>query len=185
VVSVYPPGIPGKRNGEACAPTKVYRASVDESLQERLAVIVIGYGDRAPRAQRAADLIRTATSARWVGIYTVADGQVTNEAWSGPAAPAYPSFAVSEGLTSYAIADRAPVVSDDVAADPRYLTNQDDSGSELIVPVLGEGDRSVIGTLDIESEARNAFDEAGVRDFETIARQLRPLWTASEVSPSM
>jgi putative methionine-R-sulfoxide reductase with GAF domain len=157
---------------------------VDESLQERVAAAVVGEGDRAARAKRAADLIRTVTSARWVGIYTVAEGLVTNEGWSGPGAPAYPSFSVSQGLTAHAIRGRRAVVSNDVAADPRYLTNQDDSGSEVIVPVLGEGDQSVIGTLDIESGSLNAFDEGAVRDFEAIARQLRPLWTAPKTSPS-
>jgi L-methionine (R)-S-oxide reductase len=65
-------------------------------------------------------------------------------------------------------------VSNDVASDPRYLSNQDDSGSELIVPVL-LGDR-VVGTLDVESDRINAFSERDIADFEQIAAVMPSLW---------
>jgi putative methionine-R-sulfoxide reductase with GAF domain len=61
-----------------------------------------------------------------------------------------------------------------VARDPRYLTNQDDSGSELIVPVVS-ADR-VVGTLDVEEGEVGAFDQADVNLFEMLADTLRPLW---------
>lgn len=79
-----------------------------------------------------------------MGIYTVFDGVVANEAWSGPAGPAHPSFPVTQGLTAPAIGARAVAVSNDVVRDPRYLANQDDSGCELIVPVLADLD--IVGT---------------------------------------
>jgi putative methionine-R-sulfoxide reductase with GAF domain len=65
-------------------------------------------------------------------------------------------------------------LSNDVARDPRYLTNQDDSGSELIVPILAEG--RVVGTLDVESSDVGAFDGAAVMRYERLAAALRPLW---------
>jgi hypothetical protein len=73
----------------------------------------------------------------WIGIYTVADGLVTKRrlGWSGPGAPAHPVFAATKGLTGHAVRAGAMAVSNNVAAEPRYLTNQEDSGSELIVPV--------------------------------------------------
>jgi putative methionine-R-sulfoxide reductase with GAF domain len=73
-----------------------------------------------------------------VGIYTVAAGTVSNEAWSGTGPPAHPTFPATEGLTAHAIAARAVALSNDVAADPRYLTNQADTGSELIIPIFTE-----------------------------------------------
>jgi len=50
--------------------------------------------------------------------------------------PAYPSFAATEGLTAHAARTGAPALSNDASCDPRYLANQDNSGSEL-VPILG------------------------------------------------
>jgi L-methionine (R)-S-oxide reductase len=143
-------------------------------LVAHVAGAVDGDEPRAVRAGRAARVIREATSARWVGIYTVSRRGVSIEAWSGPGAPAHPTFPATEGLTSHAIRSQRPIVSNDVAHDPRYLANQDDSGSELIVPVLAEG--QVVGTLDVESERTGAFDAAAVREYEQLAEALRSFW---------
>ena len=137
--------------------------------------MIVGSDDpRARRAARAADLIRASTAARWVGIYTVAGGRVSNDAWSGPAPPAHPEFSAEEGLTSHAVRAAAIAVSNDVASDARYLTNQDDSGAELIVPIVVGG--AVVGTLDVESDAVGAFDGARISDYERLAVVLAPLW---------
>jgi L-methionine (R)-S-oxide reductase len=147
---------------------------MDESLIADLDETVTADLPRSKRAGTAADAIRHRTDARWVGIYTIADELATNEGWSGPGAPAHPSFPVSEGLTAHAIRTGSIAVSNDVARDPRYLTNQDDSGSELIVPILVEG--RVVGTLDVESDELGSFDGAAVVRYERLAAALHPLW---------
>ena len=152
----------------------VYRRRVSDALLTSIATVVATSEQRDVRAQRAAELIREATRVRWVGIYTVTDDMVTNEAWSGPAAPAHPAFPVTDGLTSQAVRSRSIALSNDVARDPRYLTNQDDTGSELIVPILDAQD--VLGTLDIESDAVGAFDGAAIAAYQDLARALRRLW---------
>jgi L-methionine (R)-S-oxide reductase len=129
---------------------------------------------RDERAQELAELIRAGTNRRWVGIYEVTPTEVANLAWSGPAPPAYPRFAVDSGLTGAAISTRETVVSNDVARDPRYLTALDSTGSELIVPVV-LGDR-VVGTLDVEDEATGAFADEDRRRFELVARELTRLF---------
>jgi L-methionine (R)-S-oxide reductase len=127
------------------------------------------------RAQTIADLVRARTGRRWVGIYRVDVGEVVNLAWSGPAAPAYPRFPSDRGLTGSAIASRTPIVSNDVANDPRYLTALASTGSELIVPVL-VGER-VVGTLDVEDERTGAFGDDDRSLFESIAGVLGPLFS--------
>jgi GAF domain-containing protein len=54
--------------------------------------------------------------------------------------------------------------------DPRYLTNQESTASELIVPVL-DGD-AVVGTLDIEDERTGAFTADDQALFEDLADAL-------------
>ena len=133
--------------------------------------------DRPPdeRAARTAELIRTRTGRRRVGIYRVTDNEVRNIAWSGPEAPAYPNLSIEQGLTGTAIRSRNTVLSNDVANDSRYLTNQQSTGSELIVPVLlGE---TVVGTLDIEDPATNAFDKNDQALFEDLATALTALYS--------
>jgi L-methionine (R)-S-oxide reductase len=126
------------------------------------------------RAARIAQLIRAGTGRRWVGIYRVTRSHVVNLAWSGPEAPAYPTFPRKRGLSGATIRSRSTVVSNDVASDPRYLTNQESTGSELIVPVLVDG--TVVGTLDVEDEAKGAFDDDDRELFERIAAALTDLY---------
>ena len=76
---------------------------MDAELRTRIAGAVAVSGPRGERAHAAADLIREATAARWVGIYTVNDTTVSNDAWSGPGPPAFPSFPVTSGLTAHAL----------------------------------------------------------------------------------
>lgn len=130
---------------------------------------------RESRSERIADLIRTATGRRWVGVYEVTSAEVVNLAWSGPAAPAHPRFPVERGLTGAAISTRETVVSNDVSRDPRYLTALASTGSELIVPVI-VGDR-VVGTLDVEDERTDAFSDDDRLLFERVAAEMRPLYT--------
>ena len=129
---------------------------------------------RSERARRIADLLRTATGRRWVGVYEVTSAEAVNLAWSGPAAPAHPRFPVGRGLTGSAISTHEAVVSNDVARDPRYLTALASTGSELIVPVI-VGDR-VVGTLDVEDERTDAFSDDDRRLFERVAGEMRPLY---------
>jgi putative methionine-R-sulfoxide reductase with GAF domain len=147
---------------------------VDAWLFERIAAVVAAGGTRSERAHAVADLIRAAVGERWVGIYTVTDTSVVNEAWSGPGPPAFASFTRESGLTAHALRARVPALSNDVANDPRYLANQADSGSELILPILR--DERVVGTLDVESNAVGAFDGALIAHHQRCAEALTGLW---------
>jgi putative methionine-R-sulfoxide reductase with GAF domain len=131
-------------------------------------------GSRAERARQVVDLIRRGTGHRWVGVYSVAGGTVVLEAWSGPAPPAYPEFPADRGLTGAAIAARDVVASNDVATDPRYLTNSDTTGSELIAPVLAGS--LVVGTIDLESDRVGAFSDADAALARRLAAAAAPLW---------
>jgi L-methionine (R)-S-oxide reductase len=135
---------------------------------------------RPARAERIAQLLVERLDVRWAGIYTVVGGKVINESWHGPGAPAHPIFPTEQGLTGHAIRRREVVLSNDVAADDRYLPNQPDSGSELIAPVI-VGD-TVVGTLDVESEQTDAFRESDRQAYARLAECLRALWAPAAKS---
>ena len=145
----------------------------DELVEAVRAAAGLGVA-REERSQRIADLIRSATGRRWVGVYEVASAEVVNLAWSGPAAPAYQRFPVERGLTGAAISTRETVVSNDVARDLRYLTALASTGSEIIVPVIV--DDRVVGTLDVEDERADAFGDDDGRLFERVAGAMRALY---------
>ena len=147
-------------------------------LIETLREILAREGPRRDQAQRVAEAIRSSGPYRWVGLYDV-DGErgfVSNIAWSGPSAPAYPSFAVTQGLTSRAIAGKMTVNVGNVSDDADYLTALGTTQSEIIVPVLDSWGEIVIGTIDVESERRHAFDRFARQSLEACAAELRPWW---------
>lgn len=128
--------------------------------------------DRVAKARRIAEIIREAGPYRWVSIYdvNVRSGVVSNIAWSGPNAPAYPVFPTTKGLTSRAITVRKTVNAGDVASDSSYLTAFDSTRAEIIVPVLDDTGDQVIGTIDVESEHLNAFDSMAQALLEECAK---------------
>jgi aromatic-L-amino-acid/L-tryptophan decarboxylase len=146
---------------------------------QTLREIVAGPGDRAEKARSLAKVIRMSSDCRWVGLYDVdiTRGEVSNLAWSGDGPPAHARFGVTEGLTAAAAASRQTVNVGDVTRDPRYLTAFATTRSEIIVPVLLD-DRSpvVVGTIDVESDRVDAFDDVTQAFLEASARVLRPLW---------
>jgi len=130
-----------------------------EPLLSRLSEIVSEPGPRLDQLQKVASVLRASTGNRWVGLYEVdfAQGEVRNLVWDGLAAPEYPTFPITKGLTSSAIAGKRTVNVGDVESDARYLTALGSTRSEIIVPVFDDKGE-VIGTIDVESERANAFD---------------------------
>lgn len=154
---------------------------------DRIRAIVAGGGDRIERAKWLAEAVRSVGNYRWTGVYDVGSELVSIIAYSsaetgpyaggsGPRMPAYPTFPVTKGLTGSAIREKSTVVVGDVRTDPRYLTAFGNTLSEIIVPILDPQTRTVIGTIDVESEHANAFSTHDRQFLEECARAALPLW---------
>jgi L-methionine (R)-S-oxide reductase len=148
---------------------------LDDGLKE-ITKALLSSDDRSAKAQRIADAVRAAGGYRWVGVYDVGQREISVIAWSGKGAPAYPRFPVNRGLTGAAVSSGRTVISNDVSNDPRYLTAFGSTQSEIIVPIRDEDTRQVVGTLDVESELKNAFTDAERRRLEEYAQTMSPLW---------
>jgi GAF domain-containing protein len=134
---------------------------VDESyLLAEICRVLQSNNGREEKAARVAEVIRRAGDYRWVGIYEVTEDEIVNVAFSGPGAPVYPRFPITQGLSGAAVSSEATVVAGDVAEDPLYLTAFGSTQSEIIVPVVEATKKKVVGTIDVESEEKNAFSEA-------------------------
>jgi putative methionine-R-sulfoxide reductase with GAF domain len=136
-----------------------------------------GAGSRAAKAQRAVDLIRTLGPYRWAGLYDVLPGEIVMIAWSGPQAPTHPRFPVTKGLNGACVASRKPVIVQDVATDPRYLTTIGGTRGEMIQPVV-DGSGVVVGTIDVESDRVDAFSSRDEELLAVCANNLFWLWRA-------
>ena len=149
-----------------------------DPLLANLERLVATSHDRRVSLEEAAALIRSSGTYRWVGLYDVDHeaGLVRNVTWSGRGAPEYPTFPLTKGLTSAAIADKKIVNVGDVSADARYLTAFGSTRSEMIVPVFDAEGKNVVGTIDVESEESNAFNNDIQNLFAACSIVIRPLW---------
>jgi putative methionine-R-sulfoxide reductase with GAF domain len=138
---------------------------------------------RAEAARQVTDALH-AGGFRWVGVYEVTPTEVVNLAWSGPAGPAHPTFPIDQGLTAEAVATGRSVVCNDVAADPRYLTALESTGSEIIVPIVAAG--RVAGTLDGPGDHRAAAgtEQQHGHDATVAATKASRTWCSRSVTTS-
>ena len=111
----------------------------------------------------------------WVGIYWV-DVNGTDLVlgpWIGPEATEHTRIPIGTGICGAAAASGQTQVVDDVNSDPRYLACFASTRSEIVVPVLAEG--QVVGEIDIDATDPSAFDETDRIFLEEIAALLAPL----------
>ena len=156
----------------------VLRMAERDVLVAILERIVSSKLSRVVLLQAVADTIRHIGDYRWVGLYDVDHGAgvVRNVVFSGPGAPEYPQFPINKGLTGAAIVEKRSINVGNVAADRRYLTAFGSTRSEIIVPIFDEARENVIGTIDVESELRDAFNAHIQVLLERCADVVSPLW---------
>jgi L-methionine (R)-S-oxide reductase len=149
-----------------------------EDLLGELRNAIARGGERRELLWEVADAIRQAGRYRWVGLYDVdhAAKMVRNIVWSGPGAPAHPTFPVTMGLTGSAVAEKRVINVADVTRDPRYLAAFSSTRSEIIVPIFDREGREVVGTIDVESAEVNAFDAVAQEMLRECASVIQPLW---------
>ncbi len=145
-------------------------------LLNQLAMILASESPREARAHQFAEAIRAARGYRWVGIYTVGSEEIAVVGFTGEAAPVFPRFPLTQGLNGAAVSSGEPVVINNVAEDPRYLTAFGSTRSEMIVPVVHPATREVVGTIDVESERVNAFTDDDRALVEDCARAIVAWW---------
>ncbi len=111
----------------------------------------------------------------WIGIYWVdANGtDLVLGPWIGPEATEHTRIPIGVGICGAAAASGQTEIIDDVNADERYLACFTTTRSEIVVPILAEG--QVVGEIDIDGSDLAAFDETDRRFLEEIAALLAPL----------
>ena len=102
------------------------------------------------------------------------DGMTTLQAQSGAYSPHLKlgHRIKGEGITCHVIGTKQNYLANDLSKDPLYtnLSMPVHSQSELAVPIFR--DETVIATLNIESDQKDAFDEDDILTFESIASQV-------------
>jgi putative methionine-R-sulfoxide reductase with GAF domain len=108
----------------------------------------------------------------WVGIYLVEDGDLVLGPWTGPQPTEHVRIPVGQGVCGAAAASGQTELVDDVHADGRYLACFPSTRSEIVVPIVYEG--QVVGEIDIDSDTPAAFGEADRALLERVALLISP-----------
>lgn len=103
----------------------------------------------------------------WVGFYLMEDGELVLGPFQG--LPACVRIAVGKGVCGTAVAKRETMVVPDVHAFPGHIACDAASQSEIVVPMIKDGE--VIGVLDIDSPEKDRFsqqDKEGLELFVSV-----------------
>lgn len=90
----------------------------------------------------------------WTGFYLIKNGELVLNAFQGPVACS--SIKHGRGVCGTAWAQRQTIVVEDVDKFPGHIACSSLSRSEIVVPLLKNGEP--IGVLDIDSERLATFD---------------------------
>lgn len=105
----------------------------------------------------------------WVGIYRCAGDELLLGPFVGKPSP-HTRIPVGRGICGAAAAQKVTILVDDVNSDPRYLACSLETQSEIVVPIMRDGE--VLGEIDIDSDRRAAFGDDDRRMLESVAAML-------------
>jgi GAF domain-containing protein len=111
----------------------------------------------------------------WAGFYFLKGGELVLGPFQGQ--PACVRILVGQGVCGTAARRRAGVIVPDVETFPGHIACDSASRSEIVVPLLRNG--QLLGVLDIDSPVRNRFNEDDRAGLETLAA----LWVESSDYP--
>lgn len=132
--------------------------------------------DREPDATRAMEsVVRTLEADlagyTWVGIYLLDGNELVLGPFVGKPSP-HTRIPLGRGICGAAAAEKTTIIVDDVNADPRYLACSLETRSEIVVPIMLDGE--VLGEIDIDSDRPAAFGPDDRALLERVADRLAP-----------
>jgi L-methionine (R)-S-oxide reductase len=118
----------------------------------------------ANAANLAALVFHTLPELNWAGFYWMKDGGLVLGPFQGK--PACVRIAVGQGVCGTAARDRRTVLVPDVDKFPGHIACDSASKSEVVVPIVRDGE--VIGVLDVDSPRLARFDAEDARGLEAL-----------------
>lgn len=158
------------RRSEARSQHRAEQVALLAGVMKRVAGIL----DPERLMQEAADTIRAAMNHTYVAVVVLDDEGVLVGRWAGREGVTRRASGRTQGpargLIGRTLRKRAPVVVPDVQQDPEYHADVPGTRSEMVVPLLDEGE--TIGVIDFQSERENAFELDDVVAGEAVAEFL-------------
>jgi L-methionine (R)-S-oxide reductase len=148
-------------------PATTDKATLYQGLTTDLRALLTGERDLIANAANMASLLyHTLPALNWAGFYLLKEGELVLGPFHGK--PACVRIAIGKGVCGTAAARRETVLVADVDAFPGHIACDSASRSELVVPILKQGE--ILGVLDMDSPILNRFDAIDQEACETLVR---------------
>ena len=105
----------------------------------------------------------------WTGIYLLYGNELVLGPYVGRPSP-HERIPLGRGICGAAASEKTTIVVDDVNSDPRYLACSLETRSEIVVPIMKDGE--VLGEIDIDSDKPAAFTSDDQELLEAVAALL-------------
>ena len=137
-------------------------------LLSQVKAMVKDESDPVANMANVAALIQEAFHFWWTGFYRVIGEQLVLGPFQGPVACTRIGF--GKGVCGTSWKEKKTLVVEDVEQFPGHIACSSESKSEIVVPLLKNGE--VIGVLDIDSERLATFDAVDKEWLEQIAEEI-------------
>ena len=150
----------------ACQVTTGDKSAEYAALGQELAAVVAAERDfLANMANCAAMIFLRIPQLNWAGFYLLKENQLVLGPFQGK--PACVRIALGRGVCGTAARQRRTVVVGDVAQFPGHIACDSASKSEIVVPLIAQGE--LVGVLDVDSPVIDRFDQTDAAGLENVA----------------
>jgi GAF domain-containing protein len=145
------------------------KSALYPTLAEHLSGLLAGESDIIANAANMAALIfHGLPGLNWAGFYRLCQGELVLGPFQGK--PACLRISLGRGVCGTAAAERRSVIVADVHDFPGHIACDPASRSELVVPMIRNGD--LLGVLDLDSPQPGRFDDGDRRGCEGLVKLL-------------
>jgi len=149
--------------------TAADKSALYAQLEQQLRALLVGERDFiANAANTAALLYHGLPDVNWVGFYRLLENELVLGPFQGK--PACVRIPLGKGVCGMAAVRRQTVLVPNVHEFPGHIACDSVSNSEIVVPLVKDG--QLIGVLDLDSPKFNRFDEIDQAGLEKLATVL-------------
>ena len=135
-----------------------------ESLLPQIKAVVEGEPDLIANLANTCACLKEQFNWLWVGFYLVKGNELVLGPFQGPLACT--RIKKGKGVCGSSWAEKETIIVPDVNAFPGHIVCSSLSLSEIVVPVIRDGE--VVAVLDVDSENYNEYDETDKKYLEKI-----------------
>jgi L-methionine (R)-S-oxide reductase len=137
-----------------------------QSLLPQIEALVTGETDLIANLANIMAALKYGMGFFWVGAYLVKEGELVLGPFQGPVACTRIPF--SKGVCGACYTRRETILVPDVEQFPGHIACSSASKSEIVLPVLKDGQVAMV--LDVDSDRLDDFDETDRRYLEQVVR---------------